>query len=73
MWDDIKDFIRIAVRNGYQMRVRYDGMTVMVDYNYQDGALADCSLEWIGPDEYVGDYIVDEELDEECAEDRDEL
>lgn len=54
MWDDIKDFMRIAVKNGYQMRVTFDGMTVIIDYNYQDQSMSGASLEWIGDDEYVG-------------------
>jgi len=63
MWDDIKDFMRIAVKNGYMMKVHYDGMTVMIDYNYQDEGMAGVSLEWLGEDEYIGSYKEEKNLD----------
>lgn len=56
MYADIGEFIRIAVKNGYKMAIWYDGMTVGVEYNYQDESLSGVSLEWIGDDEYVARY-----------------
>lgn len=53
MWDDISDFMRIAVRNGYHMKVSFDGLTVIVQYNLQNEGISGVSLEWLGDDEYV--------------------
>ena len=59
MFSDICEFIRIAIRNGYQMRVCSDGLAVIVEFNQQDALLTGVTLEWIGDDEYVvkeGEY-----------------
>lgn len=53
MYEDIKEFIRLAIRNGYQCRVRFDGYTVVIDYNYQDESLSGVSLEWLNEHEYI--------------------
>ena len=53
MFSDICEFIRIAIRNGYQMRVCFDGMTVIVEFNLQNAGLSGVTLEWVGDDEYV--------------------
>ena len=55
MWEDISAFIRIALKNGYQIKITYDGMTVIIEYNYQDETLSGVSLEWLGEDEYIAD------------------
>lgn len=53
MMNDIRDFIRIAMQNGYQMKIWYDGLTVCIEYNYQDEAMSGVSLNWLGENEYV--------------------
>lgn len=51
MFEDIKSFIQIAVKNDYQMKVWFDGLTVVVEYDYRDGDLGDYRLEWIDVNE----------------------
>lgn len=53
MYNDISDFIRIAIHNGHQMKIWDDGLTVCIEYNYKDGNMSGVSLEWLGEDEYV--------------------
>ena len=62
MISDISDFIRLCIKNGYQMKIWYDGMTVVIEYNYQDESLSGVSLEWVGENEYVETY------DDKCCE-----
>ncbi len=64
MYEDIKDFLRIAIKNGYQCRIWFDGYTVVIDYNYQDESLSGVSLEWLGEHEYI---VNDLEEGAECA------
>lgn len=52
MWADIQEFLRIAIKNGYQTKISYDGMTIIVEYNYQDACMSDVILEWLDCDEY---------------------
>lgn len=49
-------FIRIAVRNGYQCRIWHDGLTLVIEYNYQDEGMSGTSLQWVGENEYVEKY-----------------
>lgn len=56
MYEDIKNFLRIAIKNGYQCRIWDDGLTVVVEYDYQDRDLANSSLEWLSQDEYVESF-----------------
>lgn len=56
MFDDIKEFIRIALRNGYQMRIWDDGLTIVVEFNYQDENMSGVGLEWLNENEYVASY-----------------
>ena len=74
MYEDITDFIRIAIKNGYQMKIGYDGMTVIIEYNYADEGMAGASLEWLGENEYVGNYDDDAKYnaERECGYDDDE-
>lgn len=53
MYSDIMKFIQLAFKNGYQMKLWYDGMTVVIEYDYQDACLGGSSLEWLSNDEYV--------------------
>lgn len=53
MYDDIKNFIRIAVKNNYQMKIWCDGETVVVEYNYKDDGMSGVSLEWLDENEYI--------------------
>lgn len=57
MYDDIKSFIRLAIKNDYQMKIWCDGLTVIIEYNHRDGSLSGVDLEWIGEDEYVERYV----------------
>lgn len=47
MWDDIANFIRIAIKNGYQVRVWNDGLTTAVEYDHLDENIRQSRLEWI--------------------------
>lgn len=55
MYDDIKNFIRIAIQNGYQCKFWSDEITVVVEYNYQDECLSGVSLEWLNENEYIAE------------------
>ena len=58
LWAAYTDFIRLAVKNGYQCHTWYDGYTLVVDYNYLDETISGVSLEWVGEDEkIVGSYV----------------
>ena len=61
MYEDILSFIRIAIKNGYQMRIWNDGLTTVIEYNYADENMSGVSLEWLGEDEYVETIKKDEE------------
>lgn len=52
MWSDIQEFLRIAIKNGYQMKIWDDGETIVVEYNYRDELLSDIGLEWLDCDQY---------------------
>ena len=56
MYEDIKDFLRLALKNGYQCRVWFDSYTICIDYNYQDESISCVSLEWVGENEFVDTY-----------------
>lgn len=51
MWSDIQEFLRIAVKNGYQMKIWDDGMTIVIEYNFQDWELSGADLVWLDEDE----------------------
>ena len=59
MFSDISDVLRIGLKNGYQFHVHSDGYCIMLDYNYDSPEMAGCTLEWIGDDEYIGNYKED--------------
>ena len=71
MWDDIKEFMRVAVKNGYQMKVSFDGLTVIIEYDYVDGSMSGASLVWLGENEYVGSYTEDAKYNEAHVYDSD--
>lgn len=56
MFDDIKEFIRIALQNGYQMRIWDDGVTIVIEFNYQNESMSGVSLEWLDENEYIESY-----------------
>lgn len=56
LFEDLTDFIRIAIKNEYQMKIFDDGLTIVVEYNYAEGSLSGVSLEWIGENEYISKY-----------------
>ena len=51
MYSDISSFIRMAIKNGYQMKIWYDGLTVSIEYEYQDESMSGVCLEWLNEDE----------------------
>ena len=53
MYRDISDFMRIAIKNGYQMKVWSDELTIVIEYNYKDVGLSGVSLEWLDENEYI--------------------
>lgn len=53
MLNDIRDFVRIAMKNGYQMRIWDDGLTVSIEYNYFDESISGVSLEWLDENDAV--------------------
>lgn len=61
MHNDIHEFVRIAIKNGYQMRIWYDGLTVVIEYDYLDRKMCGKELVWLGEDEYISKYGEDEE------------
>ena len=61
MWEDIQEFIRLAIKNGYQCRIWCDSYSICVDYNYLDESLSGVTLEWLGEDEFVDSYNGKEE------------
>ncbi len=69
MFNDIAEFIRIALKNKRKLKVWSDEFTVVVEYDYADPELAEFSLEWIGEDEYVESYSNDEEDGEDETDD----
>lgn len=64
MVSDIADFVKVLLKNGQQVRMWYDGMTVCIEYNYLDQSMGGVSLEWLGPDEYVETYAKEEDTEE---------
>ena len=60
-WEDFKDFMRIAIKNNYQCHVWFDGLTLAVDYNFQDPSISGVSLEWLGEDEYIETFKTQKE------------
>ena len=53
MYRDISDFMRIAIKNGYQMKVWSDELTIVIEYNYKDAGMSGVSLAWLDEDEYI--------------------
>ena len=53
LYKDVSEFIRIAITNGYQLKLWSDGYTVCVEYNYNDPGMSGVMLEWISDDEYI--------------------
>ena len=53
MYRDISDFMRIAIKNGYQMKVWSDELTIVIEYNYKDVGMLGVSLAWLDEDEYI--------------------
>lgn len=64
MFDDIKEFIRIALKNKYVIKVYDDGCTVSIEFGYDDPNMSDTSLEWINNDGFNNTEVNDEEGEE---------
>lgn len=62
MFEDIGSFIRMLIKNGYQMKISYDGMTVIIEYAYQDEGLSGIRLEWLNSNEYISSYDEDDRV-----------
>lgn len=58
LFSDMQDFIRILLDNERQIKIWFDGMTYVIEYNYQDEELSGVSLEWVGDGE-IGDFDFD--------------
>ena len=63
LFEDIAAFIKVAIQNGYQMKIWNDGLTIVIEYNHQDESLSGASLEWLGENEYVMIYGEEDEGD----------
>ena len=66
MYDDIAAFIRIAVKNGYQMRIWSDEYCVVIEYDIQDEDLGGTRLVWLGENEYIESEERSETKNEGC-------
>lgn len=62
MYEDIQSFIRIALKNKYQMKVCTDGYCTIIEYEHEDQNLSGLRLEWIGDED---DYEIDGEVESE--------
>ncbi len=71
LFNDVKEFIRIATQNGYQCRVFDDGLTICVEYNYIDESMSGVSLEWLGEDEYIEKYANGKDSDDDASDEDD--
>ena len=52
LFHDISDFLRIAMKNGYQCKMWFDGVTYVIEFEKNE-ELSGTSLEWVGEDEYI--------------------
>ena len=64
MFDDIMQFIQIALRNDYQLKIWRDELTVCAEYNYKDPSMAGVTLEWVDEDGCCDD-IPDSEAEDD--------
>ena len=56
MWNDIRDFIRIILKQDYMFKMYCDeqGFGIyVIQYNYKDDELSGAALEWLGENEYI--------------------
>ena len=53
MYADIGAFIRIALKNDYQLKLWTDGYTTAIEYNSNDPGMGDPSLVWVGDDQFI--------------------
>lgn len=61
LFEDIKSFIKTALKNDYQMKIWSDGSAIVVEYNYFDECMSDSALVWLGENEYIDTYGEDEQ------------
>ena len=54
-------FVDDPVQRKAQMRTWFDGLTIVIEYNYQDESLAGSRLEWLNENEYIESYLREEE------------
>ena len=72
LFRDIADFLRIAMKNNYQCKMWFDGITYVIEFEESE-ELSGTSLEWVGEDEYVEKCIKSEPECIEKCEDGDEV
>ena len=56
MWNDIRDFIRIILKQDYMFKMYCDeqGFGIyVIQQNYKDDELSGATLEWLGENEYI--------------------
>jgi len=53
LFEDVKSFVQMAIKNEYQLRIWSDDTTVVVEYDFLDECMSDSTLVWLGEDEYV--------------------
>ena len=53
MNDDIQAFVRIALKNNYQLKVYSDSYCTVIEYAHADPSLSDTRLEWVNEEESV--------------------
>lgn len=53
LFEDVKSFVQMAIKNEYQLRIWSDDTTVVVEYNFLDERMSGSSLVWLGEDDYI--------------------
>ena len=53
LFEDVKSFVQMAIKNEYQLRIWSDDTTVVVEDDFLDECMSDSTLVWLGEDEYV--------------------
>lgn len=53
LFEDVKSFIQMAIKNEYQLRIWSGDTTIVVEYDLLDECMSGSTLVWLGEDEYV--------------------
>ena len=62
LFEDIAEFLRIVMRNGYQCKVWFDSLTYVIEFQERE-ELSGVSLEWLGEGEFIERYPRDGEAE----------